>query len=216
MNPFLDFWAADLGVGRAALDAPGATRVPGAEPGASFAFRHEGTGAVVVQGTLPVPADPLDPAAWGPGHRFVGPAWLGAMDDALFDPALAAGAGPLGDMAALAALQAAVEPWAWEHSGIEVDGRPIYGAFDGGVLAAAGMAELWGERLWHLGIVAHPAHRGRGHARAVVAAMALAGVAAGMTLQYRTLAANAPSVAIARRLGFPHMATTLSIRRQPG
>lgn len=170
-------------------------------------------------------------------ERFVGPAWLGYADaggegeapgtaaevraaaKAKAPAAFGKAARRLGeaDGPALAALEAAVGPRAWAHSGIEPGevGQAIYGLFEGQVLAAAGMVEVWGDRLGHIGIVAHPAHQGRGMAQAVVAEAMREGFARGLVMQYRTLADNAPSMAIARRLGFGHHATTLAVRLRP-
>ncbi len=161
----------------------------------------------------------LDPAYWAGalGPRFaraVGPAWLGYADETDYLPAPEQGARLLGpaDEPALRALAAAVGPIAWEHAGIVFGAEPIYGVFAGDALAAAGHTESWRGGLGHVGIVAHPAHRGQGLATAVVARATREGLARGLTMQYRTLAANAPSLAIARKLGYAPYARTLSVR----
>jgi predicted GNAT family acetyltransferase len=64
----------------------------------------------------------------------------------------------------------------------------------------------------NVGIVTHPAQRGRGYARAVVSAMTAFGLARGAVLRYQTLQANAPAVAIARALGYQEYARTLAVR----
>lgn len=161
----------------------------------------------------------LDPAYWagalGPRFaRVVGPAWLGYADATDFRPAPELGARALGpaDEPALRALEAACGAIAWEHAGIVYGYEPIYGVFAGDVLAAASTVDLWRGNLGHVGVVAHPAHRGRGFATAVVACATREGLARGLTMQYRTLAANAPSVAIAAKLGYAPYATTLAVR----
>ena len=60
-----------------------------------------------------------------------------------------------------------------------------------------------GDRLLHVGIVTHPAFRGRGYGTAVVSAMTADGLADGRVVQYRTLQANLPSVAVARKARLP-------------
>lgn len=161
----------------------------------------------------------LDPAYWAGtlGPRFaraVGPAWLGYADETDFRPAPEQGARLLGpaDAPALQALEAAVGAIAWEHAGLDAATEPLYGAYVDGVLAAAGHTEPWHGGLGHVGIVAHPAHRGRGLATAVASLATREGLARGLTMQYRTLAGNGPSLAIARKLGYAPYARTLSVR----
>jgi predicted GNAT family acetyltransferase len=66
--------------------------------------------------------------------------------------------------------------------------------------------------LLHVGIVTHFGHRGRGYGTAVVSAMTADGLAGGRVVQYRTLQANLPSVAVASKLGFQRFAQTLAVR----
>ena len=161
----------------------------------------------------------LDPAYWagalGPRFaRVVGPAWLGYADASDFRPAPELGARALApaDEPALRALEAAVGAMAWEHAGIVYGQELLFGAFAGDVLVAAAAIDRWRGNLGHLGIVAHPAHRGRGFATAAASAATREGLARGLTMQYRTLVANAPSVAVGRKLGYAPYATTLAVR----
>jgi len=146
--------------------------------------------------------------------RIVGPAWLGYADTSDFRPAPTRGTRRLTgqDLPALGRLAAACQPTAWDHSGLDPRRPPIYGCYAGSTLAAAGTLQPWGERLLHVGIVTHPAHRGRGYGKAVVSAMTADGLATGGVVQYRTLDANLPSVAIAHKLGFQRFARTLAVR----
>jgi RimJ/RimL family protein N-acetyltransferase len=116
------------------------------------------------------------------------------------------------DLAALRSLAVACGPTAWAHSGIDPGRLPVYGCYAGRTLVAAGMLEPWGDRLLHVGIVTHPGHRGRGYGTAVVSAMTADGLAGGRVVQYRTLQANLPSVAVAGKLGFQRFAQTLAVR----
>ena len=236
LDTVVAFWAAQLGCGQAQLAQPG-TSVVRAGPelagyrGATVVFRPPAC-------VLAVPADWVGPVASRIGQRppaevfdvrvlrqvfgsavdrVIGPAWLGYADASDFRPAPTLGTRRLTDhdLPALRRLAAACGPTAWEHSGIDPARRPLYGCFAGGVLAAAGMLEPWGDRLLHVGIVTHPGHRGRGHGKAVVSAMTTDGLAAGGVLQYRTPQANLPSVGIARALGFQRFALTLAVRLTP-
>jgi GNAT superfamily N-acetyltransferase len=146
--------------------------------------------------------------------RVIGPAWLGYADPSDFQPAPPLGTRRLTDhdLPDLLGLAAACGPTAWAHSGIDPGRPPVYGCYADRTLAAAGMLEPWGDRLLHVGIVTHPAWRGRGYGTAVVSAMTADGLAGGRVVQYRTLQANLPSVAVARKLGFQHFAHTLAVR----
>ena len=86
------------------------------------------------------------------------------------------------------------------------------GVFRGDALAALASYKLWGDRIAHIAIVTHPAHRGGGLGKAAVSAMSRVALERGLVAQYRTLCANTPSMGIARALGFQRYATTLSIR----
>jgi GNAT superfamily N-acetyltransferase len=150
----------------------------------------------------------------GAVDRVIGPAWLGYADASDFRPAPTLGARPLTDrdLPALRRLAADAGPTAWAHSGIDPARPPVFGCWAGRTLAAAGMLEPWGARLLHVGILTHPDHRGRGYGKAVVSAMTAHGLAAGAVVQYRTLAANVASVAIAEALGFQRFGQTLAVR----
>lgn len=147
-------------------------------------------------------------------ERVVGPAFIGYADRATFVGGDEGGARLLGDgdRDAVAALREACEPVAWDNGGPSPATIATVGAFRGDALAALASYELWGERIAHIGIVTHPAHRGRGLGKAAVSALSRIIIERGLVAQYRTLLANAPSMAIARALGFQRWATTLSIR----
>jgi GNAT superfamily N-acetyltransferase len=227
------FWAAHLGCGREQLAQAGTAVVRNGPDlagyrGATVVFRPP---ACVVAapddwyelaagrlGRRPAAAVfdiPLLRAVFGSAvDRVIGPAWLGYADAGDFTPAPTMGTRPLTDrdLPALRRLAEACGPTAWAHSGIRPGSSQVFGCHAGDALAAAGMLEPWGPRLLHVGIVTHPAHRGRGYGKAVVSAMTAHGLAAGGVVQYRTLQANGASVAIARALGFQRFAQTLAVR----
>jgi GNAT superfamily N-acetyltransferase len=225
------YWAAELGCRPADLGRPGpaVTTLADPDPAAPYALAFARPPALLlavpaafralVEAALP---DRLDPgrlaAAFGAAAaEVVGPAYQGWLDPAGFRPAPAAGVRRLddGDRPALAALRRAAGETAWEHSALDPDEPPLFGRFAGGALLAAGTLAGWGGPLAHVGILTHPAHRGRGHGRAVVAAMAAAALAAGAVPHYQTLDANAPSRAVAAALGFRRHATTVAVRLAP-
>jgi GNAT superfamily N-acetyltransferase len=227
------FWAAYLGCRRVQLSRAGTAVV---RNGPGLAGYHGATAFYRPPAcVLAVPADwyqhatarlAHQPAAatfdaallrrvFGPAvEQVVGPAWLGYADHSDFRPSHPMGTRRLtnDDLPALRELAAACGPTAWAHSGIDPGRPPVYGCYAGRILAAAGMLEPWGDRLLHVGIVTRPAYRGRGYGTAVVSAMTADGLAGGRVVQYRTLQANLPSVAIATKLGLQRFARTLAVR----
>ena len=145
----------------------------------------------------------------------IGPAWVGYADDAtLRSPPLDVRARILSrdDAAGVDALRDSCTPLEWEHGGSALGHDITTGSFANGTLAALAGYETWGGRIAHIAVVAHPAHRSQGHARAAVALVARLARGHGLVLQYRTLEANTPSRRIADSLGFVHYATSLAIR----
>jgi RimJ/RimL family protein N-acetyltransferase len=74
------------------------------------------------------------------------------------------------------------------------------------------MGEPRAAALLHIGIITHPDYRGQGHGRSVVSAIAAYGLEVSLVPRYQALAANTPSVTIARALGFSQYAETLAVR----
>jgi RimJ/RimL family protein N-acetyltransferase len=88
----------------------------------------------------------------------------------------------------------------------------MVGVFIGPELAALASYQLWDEQIAHIAVVARPASRGRGYATAAVSRLTEIVFERWFVPQYRTLESNAPSMALARRLGFVHYATSLAVR----
>jgi GNAT superfamily N-acetyltransferase len=146
--------------------------------------------------------------------RIVGPAYQGYVEHPQFraapQPGVRALAGP--DRKALEQLAAGCAAEAWEHSGIAFDEPNVFGCFvDDRLVAAARYRREWGEAV-HVGVVTHPAYRGRGYGRAVVSATTAGALAAGFIVLYQTLLANTASVALATGLGYQRYATHLAVR----
>jgi GNAT superfamily N-acetyltransferase len=118
------------------------------------------------------------------------------------------------DRPALSRLREAVTNEEWEHSGLGRAGPEsvAFGAFeDGRLLSAARFERLLGVAA-HLGVLTHPAARGRGAGRRVVACAASAAARHGLLLQYQTLESNRASLRIAETLGFECWARSLAVR----
>ena len=147
-------------------------------------------------------------------ERIVGPAWQGYLRADEFRPVARPNVRQLtaADDLALHQLEEACDEREWEEIGIGRAEQVVFGAFVGDRLVAAGMGEPRAATLLHIGIITHPDHRGQGHGRAVVSAISAYGLGVGLVPRYQALAANTPSVAIARALGFTHYATTLAVR----
>jgi len=227
------FWAGRLGCAHADLHRPGITLLVNAGDFTTYrgAFLLRWGDACVftvpaalrqsLQGTIgdrtldDVFDDGFLARAFGAHcERIIGPAFQGCADASDFRPVAGRGTRLLTseDDEALAALELACDPEEWEHAAI-ADGRsPLFGCFAGDELVAAGTLIAWGEHLRNLGIVTHPAYRGRGYGRAVVSALTAHALAQGHVAQYQTLLSNAGSLAIARALGFHQYATTLAVR----
>ena len=180
--------------------------------GRDIVVPHHGRGIFILSRAGAVVAVPPNIAA----DRVVGPAFLGYLDGATFAGVDDEESRLLddSDSDAIEALRAACEPRAWDEGG-PVGAVATLGVFRGATLAALSSYEIWSERIAHIGIVTHPAHRGAGLGTAAVRAMTRIALARKLVAQYRTLLANAPSMAIARRLGFERYATTVSIRFSP-
>ncbi|MFL5581719.1 MAG: GNAT family N-acetyltransferase [Gemmatimonadaceae bacterium] len=201
LEDYLGVYALELG-GAPIVSAP-----PALAPALRARLAGLGPGALREPGSLL--------AALGDAARaVVGPAWIGYVDD------LDAEAGDDGDVRALDErderlvdqLRAACAHEEWEHGGSELTDGAAMGAFVGETLVALAGYEVWGGRLAHIAVVAHPDHRGAGHATRVVRAAARRALEAGLVPQYRTLAANGASLAVARRVGFAWYATSLAVR----
>ena len=147
-------------------------------------------------------------------ERIIGPAWLGYVESDGFRPADVGGVRLLGDDddPALRRLAAACGEEDWAYSGVRIGKPPVFGRFAEGELMAAGAPIERGQGLLDVGIVTHPAQRGKGHGRAVASAVTAHGLQRQPFMQYQTLHANAPALTIALSLGYEHLISTLSAR----
>jgi len=146
--------------------------------------------------------------------RVIGPAWIGYADARTFSPHQSGAARLLipADEPAFLRFREACPPLDWEYGGSVFGSRPLAGQFIDDTLVALAGYDLWGERIAHIAVVTHPAYRGRSYGTCVVSVLAETVLTQELTPQYRTLHANAPSIAIAAALGFVAYADSLAIR----
>jgi hypothetical protein len=158
-------------------------------------------------------------ASTPPGHLFtagtcatiagvaeaevLGPSWHGFTDAAHFTPAVP-GAGRLLDRAdrLLAGLRQACGEAAWAEGGFADPDGVLYGIEQDGRLAAAGNLTPFRGYPADVGLLTHPAARGRGLATRIAVRMIGDALPAAGIIRYRALVTNSPSLAIARSLGF--------------
>jgi GNAT superfamily N-acetyltransferase len=146
--------------------------------------------------------------------KILGPACVSYADDSTFRPAPADSCRMLtpDDAAIRHALAAALNPTEIEQSGFDAHESPAFGVFADGALCGVASYEIWEPRLAHITVATHPDYRRRGYGRAVVSALAKHALGRGFILQYRALASNENSLALARSLGFLRYASTINAR----
>lgn len=225
------FWASFFGCTLDDLQSPGTAVLPHAAlegfPGIILFRRGDGC---LISVPAPVrdhlaarlalpPNDIFDAAALasrlgGAVRLIIGPAFVGYVDAGNVVRADTLGARSLSaaDDAPLRVLAGSVSRTEWEHSGIEFGGEGLMGLFVERRLVAAGRLESRGSHIADLGLVTASGERGKGYGRAVAAALTERGTSQGQIIQYRTLLANAPSMAIAHSLGYTRYAETISVQ----
>lgn len=163
-----------------------------------------------------LPSQPLTSALFadafrGSGFRVIGPAYIGYAE-AVCPPSHPVRSLTGGDAFAGGVLRAACAETDWEHGGSVFGKYPLSGVFVDSELAALAGYEVWGGTIAHISVITHPAFRGRGFGRSVVAHVAQVALAAGLIPQYRTLQSNRASMRIAESLGFFLYATSVAVR----
>lgn len=228
------YWALMLGCPIEALSEPAVTILPhdrlSGWQGAFF-FQH-GPACVIslpasmeaqiraaIAGAAPHDVFSLDCAAalfGNSSERLIGPAWLGYADAQDYRPMPSDETRMLRprDAPALRDL-ASASGEEWEYSGISFESSVVIGRFVDGILVAAGTVERTSRDLLNVGIITHPAYRGRGYGTEIVGALTSYGLRRGAVMQYRTLESNVPSMRIAATLGYQSYGRTIAVRLKP-
>jgi GNAT superfamily N-acetyltransferase len=145
--------------------------------------------------------------------RVSPPAWVGICDRADFRPVpTTARLLTARDGDAIERLAEGCGELAWKASKLVLDREPNFGLFVGNdIVAASGYLNMGGV-LAYIGVVTHPAHRGKGYAKAVVSATMNYAFERGLVAMWRTPASNESAISVARSLGFSPYAFTLDVQ----
>ena len=159
----------------------------------------------------------LAPLCPRPVEKIIGPAFIGYGSADSLNLRDARFARPFSSPGAIARLQAVCQPEEWDHGGSEPHPERTFGVVDqiNDLLALSGY-KVWSDAIAHISIVTHPNHRGHGFGRSAVALAAQHALGAGLVPQYRTLRQNAPSMNIAKRLGFIEYGFSVYVRLRAG
>src|SRR5262252_8643536 len=141
--------------------------------------------------------------------KVTGPAWVGVADRTSFKATKsAARLLTAADEAAMRDLAEGCGETAWKQSKIAVDRQTNFGLFVGPKLvAASGYLNLDGV-LAYIGVITHPDHRGKGHAKSVVSASMTHAIEHNLLPMWRTLDAHETAVQLAGAMGFQKYAST--------
>lgn len=162
-----------------------------------FEFRRTLSSRLSTDSSPATLAEALEPYA----SKFIGPALLAYANDV---PAPPHPARELikNDEPAINFLRIACDDTEWEHGGPGDLTRSVSGIFYDNQLIALASYEIWGHSIAHISVITHPEYRGHGFGASAVAHVAARALADGLLPQYRTLESNAPSMRIAKALGF--------------
>lgn len=194
----------------------------------ALAFRHAGGLVVSVPTSVPEveraqlrqapPAEAFDPKFLAKvfvigSDKVTGPGWVGIVDHQDFKP-VPSTARLLSDTdeGAMRKLAEACGEVAWQRSTMLQIRQPLFGLFQGTDLVAASGYVVMGDVLAYIGVIAHPAHRGKGFAKMVVSGAVAEAFRHGLIAQLRTTHANESAVALAQSIGFRHYASTYDVK----
>ena len=194
----------------------------------ALAFRHADGLIISVPANVPeveraklrqaAPAEAFDPKFLGKvfvvsTDKVTGPGWVGIVDSQDFKP-VRSSARLLSDAdeGAMRKLAEACGEVAWQRSTLLQIRQPLFGLFQGPDLVAASGYVVMGNVLAYIGVIAHPAHRGKWFAKMVVSSAVADAFSKGLVAQLRTTHANESAVALAQSLGFRHYASTYDVK----
>ena len=144
--------------------------------------------------------------------KVTGPAWVGFADRGFKPVQSDARLLTSKDEAAMRELAEGCGETAWKQSKIAAERQTNFGLFAGGKLVAASGYLNLGGLLAYIGVITHPGHRGKGHARMVASASMAHALDNHLIPMWRTLDAHASAVKLAGSLGFEKYASTLDVQ----
>jgi len=133
---------------------------------------------------------------------ILGPSSHSFMDRHHFTPAPLEGQRVPAEDDRLAALRKDCGEEEWAEAGFIFDRGVVYTLERNGIVVAAGNLTPFRAQFADVGLITHPDHRGRGIAKQLASRMIADALPAAGVVRYRALSANAPSIAVARSLGF--------------
>ncbi|MGI6664480.1 MAG: GNAT family N-acetyltransferase [Christensenellaceae bacterium] len=147
--------------------------------------------------------------------QYIGPCWLGyankAPKETKDDSSISIEA-PSAIKQALNALKESCSADDWANSGIDENSIAVAVKYHGDKIVAAADYHMWGEAVAHIGIITHPAFRGKGYAKEALRAITREILQKGLLPQYRTLLANKAARNVAEAYGFQGYGTHISLR----
>jgi GNAT superfamily N-acetyltransferase len=147
------------------------------------------------------------------GRGVLGPSWHGFVDGAHFRPVEgAAGERVELDDPGLEALREACGEDEWAEAGFAHLEGLAYGFRQDGLMVAAGNMTGYRGVPADVGVMTHPAFRGRGLARRLVSYMTAEQLPTARVVRYRALQTNLASLAVAGLLGFVGRGENLAVR----
>lgn len=214
-------WAAALGCGTHLIRSPGIHLVPGG-PGfagydaiyvarvhdALLVYCPESLRAVAQEVLEGCRADQaftsstLERIAGDRLKQILGPSSHSFVDASHFAPEPPAGQRVTADDARLAALRTACGDEEWAEAGFVFDRGVLYVMEANGQVVSAGNLTPFRGNFADVGLITHPDHRNHGFAKQLASRMIADALPDAGVVRYRSLTANAPSVAVARSLGF--------------
>lgn len=133
---------------------------------------------------------------------ILGPSSHSFMDSHHFTPAPLEGQRASADDDRLAALRRDCGEEEWAEAGFIFNRGVVYTLERNGKVVAAGNLTPFRAQFADVGLITHPDHRGQGIAKRLASRMIADALPAAGVVRYRALSANAPSIAVARSLGF--------------
>ncbi len=148
-----------------------------------------------------------------PVDRIIGPIWQGFAEPADFKPHVSDRVRKLGpaDQKSLRSMARAGTPVEWQVSGVHFDNPDLFGAFADGELVAIAHHNLLTTFAANIGVITHPAFRGRGFGKAATSMAMQDALDKGYLVLYQTMVDNGASLALAQRLGCKTYAQTLIV-----